>query len=69
MWIPPGFAHGFYVLSNTADFNYKCTDYYDPFDEVGLIWNDPIINIEWPTNEPMLAKKDINLPLFSELNL
>ena len=69
VWIPPGFAHGFYVLSNTADFNYKCTDYFDPSDEVGLIWNDPIINIEWPTNEPILAEKDKNLPLFSELNL
>ena len=69
MWVPPGFAHGFYVLTNTADFNYKCTDYYDPSDEVGLLWNDPSINIEWPAIKPILAQKDINLPLFSELNL
>ncbi len=69
MWVPPGFAHGFYVLSDFADFHYKCTDFYDASDEVGIIWNDPQININWPTSEPILGSKDINLPLFSELTL
>ena len=57
-YIPPGFAHGFVVLSETADFQYKCTDYYDPNDESGLLWNDPSLNIEWPVLEPILSEKD-----------
>ncbi len=60
-WVPPGFAHGFVVLSETADFEYKCTDYYDPTDESSIIWNDPDIGIEWPIDyEPSLSTKDIN---------
>lgn len=47
-WVPPGFAHGFVVLSDTADFEYKCTDYYDPTDEGSLSWNDPDLAIQWP---------------------
>jgi dTDP-4-dehydrorhamnose 3,5-epimerase len=48
MWIPPGFAHGFLVLSETADFHYKCTDYYDPDSEHAIRWDDPAIGIQWP---------------------
>jgi dTDP-4-dehydrorhamnose 3,5-epimerase len=50
-WVPPGFAHGFLVLSDVADFEYKCTDYYDPLDEGSLLWCDPTINISWPEAE------------------
>lgn len=57
-WIPPGFAHGFLVLSDFADFEYKCTDYYDPSDEGSLLWNDPSLNIPWPTTSPILSSKD-----------
>lgn len=48
LWIPPGFAHGFYVVSDTAEIQYKCTDYYNPGDEYSLAWDDPTINIDWP---------------------
>lgn len=58
-WVPPGLAHGFMVLSDVADFEYKCTDYYDPTDEGCLIWNDPAVAIEWPEGiEPKLSEKD-----------
>ena len=59
-WIPPGFAHGFLVLSDIADFEYKCTDYYDPSDEGSILWNDPDLNISWPTENPILSTKDLN---------
>lgn len=59
-WVPPGFAHGFVVLSDTADFEYKCTDYYDSSDEGSILWNDPNLNISWPTNRPILSEKDAN---------
>lgn len=69
LWIPPGFAHGFLVLSTHADFEYKCTEYYYPEDEVCLAWNDPEIGVEWPIDNPTLSAKDqAGLPL-SELNL
>jgi len=58
LWIPPKFAHGFCVLSDTADFIYKCTDYYQPKDEGGLLWSDPDIGIEWPLESPLLSEKD-----------
>ncbi len=59
MWIPPGFAHGFQVLSNSADLLYKTTDYYVPEFERTILWNDPEIAIDWPTRgEPMLSTKD-----------
>jgi dTDP-4-dehydrorhamnose 3,5-epimerase len=58
MYIPPGFAHGFCVLSNAALFSYKCTDYYNPATEGGIIWNDPDIGITWPANAPQVSKKD-----------
>ena len=57
-WIPPGFAHGFLVLSDLADVEYKCTEYYDASDEGILLWNDPEINIQWPSTNPLLSEKD-----------
>lgn len=58
-WVPPGLAHGFVVLSDVADFEYKCTDYYDPSDEGCLVWNDPEVGIDWPIDfEPQLSSKD-----------
>jgi len=68
MWVPPGYAHGFCVLSATADFQYKCTDYYDPSDEAGVIWSDPDVAIEWPITDPSLSSKDALLPTLAELN-
>lgn len=58
LWIPPGLAHGFLVLSDFADFEYKCTDYYYPSSEVCLIWNDPTVGINWPDGEFLLSDKD-----------
>ena len=57
-WVPPGYAHGFVVLSETADFEYKCTDDYDPSDEGGILWNDPDIAIHWPIDNVSLLEKD-----------
>lgn len=65
-WVPPGYAHGFVVTSERADFQYKCTDYYDPSDEGGILWNDPAIAIEWPVNEPTLSGKDSILPTLAD---
>ncbi len=67
LWIPPGYAHGFCVLSDIADFQYKCTDFYYPDDESGVIWNDPDINIPWPLHSPLLSEKDQKLPRLREL--
>ena len=60
LWIPPGFAHGFLVLSNSAELFYKCTEYYHPEDDHSLLWNDPAVGIEWPlqNREPILSEKD-----------
>ena len=58
LWIPPGLAHGFLVMSDIADFEYKCTNYYDPNSEGCLLWNDPTININWPITTPILSDKD-----------
>lgn len=66
-YVPPGFAHGFCVLSDTADFQYKCTDYYDPTDESGLHWSDPDLGIDWPILEPLLSEKDMHQPTFSAI--
>lgn len=57
-WVPPGFAHGFVVLSDIADFEYKCTDYYDPCDEGSILWNDSDLDIPWPIDNPILSNKD-----------
>lgn len=62
IWIPPGFAHGFLVLSDVADLEYKCTDYYDGSDECSISWNDPEIGIEWPDKDPILSVRDLNAP-------
>jgi len=66
-WVPPGFAHGFLVISESAEFLYKCTDYYDPSDEGSLLWNDPDLNIPWPNNSPILSKKDAQAPFLVNL--
>lgn len=66
-WVPPGLAHGFVVLSALADFEYKCTDYYDPSDEGCLRWNDPTVNIHWPIETPLLSEKDKAGQTLSEL--
>ena len=61
IWVPPGFAHGFYVLSNWAEITYKATDYYSPEWERTMLWNDPALNISWPVpdgEEPILSPKD-----------
>ena len=69
LWIPKGFSHGFLVLSDFADFEYKCTDYYDPLDEGGIIWNDPYLKISWPINNPILSKKDSDAKKFMDLKV
>lgn len=60
LWVPPGFAHGFYVTSEEAEFQYKCTDYYAPGDEYSLHWNDAELAIDWPLEhgEPITSEKD-----------
>ncbi len=67
LWIPGGLAHGFLVLSELADFEYKCTDYYHPESEKCLVWNDPEIGINWGLNHPILSPKDAQGKLLSEL--
>jgi len=69
-YVPEGFAHGFLVLSETAEFVYKCTNFYYPENENGIIWNDPVLNIDWPLHRlggadaVKLSDKDAKLPLF-----
>lgn len=67
LWIPPGYAHGFCVLSETVDFVYKCTDYYLPEDEAGLAWNCPRVAIDWPLGDPALSAKDRAWPGLDQL--
>jgi dTDP-4-dehydrorhamnose 3,5-epimerase len=67
LWIPPGYAHGFVVLSELADFEYKCTDFYHPDDEIGVVWNDSDIGIDWPIAEPLVSDKDRRLPSLRNL--
>jgi dTDP-4-dehydrorhamnose 3,5-epimerase len=72
LWIPPGFAHGFYVMSEFADFQYKCTDRYDPDSEISIAWNDPDLAIEWPLIDgkaPALSAKDAKGIPFAEAPL
>jgi dTDP-4-dehydrorhamnose 3,5-epimerase len=72
LWVPPGFAHGFYVMSSSADFQYKCTDYYAPEHERSLLWNDPEVGIEWPLVDglpPSLADKDAAGQLFADIDV
>ena len=68
-WVPPGFAHGFVVLSDTADFEYKCTDYYDPSDEGSILWSDLDLDISWPISNPVLSAKDENAKRLVDLCL
>ena len=71
LWVPPGFAHGFVVLSESADFLYKTTDYYAPQHERSIAWNDPSIGISWPAlaqgQQPLLSAKDSAAPLLASL--
>lgn len=70
LWVPPGFAHGFVVLSEAAEFLYKTTDYWYPEHERSLLWNDPTVGIEWPIDfEPQLAAKDAAGKLFEKAEL
>jgi dTDP-4-dehydrorhamnose 3,5-epimerase len=68
LYIPPGFAHGFCVLSDTADVLYKCTDVYSQKDERGIIWNDPALAIAWPVTTPLLSDKDRAYKRLSEMD-
>ncbi|HIP81053.1 MAG TPA: dTDP-4-keto-6-deoxy-D-glucose epimerase, partial [Leucothrix mucor] len=69
LWVPPGFAHGFYVMSESAEFVYKCTDYYAPEHERSVLWNDADIAIDWQLvggKEPTLSGKDAEAPSFND---
>lgn len=67
LYIPPGFAHGFCVVSDTAECLYKCTDFYVSGDQGGIIWNDPDIGIDWPLGDPLLSQKDAALPRLQQI--
>lgn len=72
LWVPPGFAHGFYVTSEQAEFQYKCTDYYHPESEVCIRWDDPTLAIEWPLvrgNAPSVSRKDAAGLPFTEAHI
>ena len=69
LWVPAGFAHGFYVLSESADFQYKCTDFYNPAAEKSILWNDSDLNISWPLvngQAPLLSAKDEQGTVFAQ---
>lgn len=69
LWVPPGYGHGFLVLSDTAEFEYKCTEYYAPEFERAIRWDDPDLGIEWPLldgKQPMLSSKDAGAPFFRD---
>jgi dTDP-4-dehydrorhamnose 3,5-epimerase len=66
-YIPSGFAHGFCVVSPIAQVEYKCTDLYDPADEIGIAWNDPTIAIPWPIADPLLSSRDRRHPTLAEV--
>ncbi|MCS7079220.1 MAG: dTDP-4-dehydrorhamnose 3,5-epimerase [Chloracidobacterium sp.] len=67
LYVPPGFVHGFCVLSDVAEVLYKCTALYDPTDEIGVVWNDPEIGVDWPVRSPLLSEKDRRLPTLRAL--
>ena len=67
LWIPPGFAHGFCVLSEVAHVEYKCTAVYDPADEISILWNDPDLGIAWPLRDPIVSAKDSRAPRLREI--
>lgn len=66
LWIPPGFAHGFCVLSEIADFFYKCTDFHAPREERAIRWNDPQLAIQWPVEAPLLSERDRTAPFLKD---
>ena len=71
LFIPKGFVHGFVVVSETAEVEYKCSDYYDPSGELSVAWNDPQIGIAWPlegVGEPLLSPKDADAPLLADID-
>lgn len=68
LYIPPGFAHGFCVLSDVAEIEYKCTDFYRPDDEFTIAWNDPEIAVPWPVSAPLLSERDRNAPLLAAVS-
>jgi dTDP-4-dehydrorhamnose 3,5-epimerase len=68
IYIPEQFAHGFCVLTETAQVEYKCSDFYDPEGEAGLIWNDPDVGIQWPSVEPILSARDLTHPRFVQIS-
>jgi dTDP-4-dehydrorhamnose 3,5-epimerase len=67
LYVPPGFVHGFVVLSETAHVQYKCTDFYNKDDEIGVLWNDPDLGIEWPVADPLLNDRDRSFPRLAEI--
>jgi dTDP-4-dehydrorhamnose 3,5-epimerase len=67
IYIPAGFAHGFLAITETVQFLYKCSDYYAPSDEYGVLWNDPAIGIEWDARSPVLSPKDSNNPKLADV--
>lgn len=71
LWVPPGFAHGFYVLSDLVDLCYKCTDYFHPEDDYNLLWNDPDVAIDWPllASKPLLSEKDASAKRLGDIPL
>jgi dTDP-4-dehydrorhamnose 3,5-epimerase len=66
-YVPPGFAHGFCVVSAIAQVEYKCTDFYDPASEIGVAWNDPALGISWPVSQPLLSRRDNQHPTLAQL--
>jgi dTDP-4-dehydrorhamnose 3,5-epimerase len=66
LWIPPGFAHGFLALMDETIFYYKCTGYYNRQAEGGIMWNDPLLAIDWKSDNPIVSEKDMQLPLFKD---
>lgn len=69
LWVPPGYAHGFCVLTDEVDFVYKCTEYYDPSDEGGVAWDCPVLNIAWPLSDVRLSEKDQSYLGLKELHI
>jgi dTDP-4-dehydrorhamnose 3,5-epimerase len=67
LWVPPGFLHGFCVLSETAQVEYKCTDVYQPNDELAVVWDDPDLAIDWPMRTPLLSAKDAAQPRLADV--
>ena len=68
LWVPRGFAHGFVVLSDSADFFYRCDELYSPADEITIRWNDPAIGIDWKIDSPTLSPRDANAPLLKDVD-